>query len=167
MIKWKVGLLIGIISALVSNLAIAAALGLYYFAGIAGKRECRIRGSEGFHLQGALLGDARLSEKLGQGGFGVVFRGTLPDSTPVAVKRLERPGGVATAEFRAEVRTIGSVAAREPRPSRGFCSEDPQRLLVYDYMPNGPLSAYLGRSSNRRLSLAGEIPHRVGTARGI
>ncbi|GFZ21042.1 receptor-like protein kinase 4 [Actinidia rufa] len=50
------------------------------------------------------------SEKLGHGGFGVVFRGELGDSSPVAVKRLERPGA-----------------------------------LVYDYMPNGPLSLYLKR----------------------
>ncbi|GFZ16929.1 receptor-like protein kinase 4 [Actinidia rufa] len=80
------------------------------------------------------------SEKLGHGGFGVVFRGELGDSSPVAVKRLERPGG-AEGEFRAEA-------------------------LVYDYMPNGPLSLYLKRDGK---DLNWDVRFRiaVGTAKAI
>ncbi|KAG0453133.1 hypothetical protein HPP92_025797 [Vanilla planifolia] len=61
------------------------------------------------------------SEKVGHGGFGAVFRGTLPESTPVAVKRLDRPDG-GDREFRAEVRTIGSVQHVNLVRLRGFCS---------------------------------------------
>lgn len=105
------------------------------------------------------------SEKLGHGGFGVVFRGQLPDSTPVAVKRLERHGG-AEKEFRAEVRTIGNIQHVNLVRLRGFCSDSSHRLLVYDYMPNGPLSAYLRREGP---NLSWEVRFRaaVGTARGI
>ncbi|KAK8956652.1 G-type lectin S-receptor-like serine/threonine-protein kinase SD2-2 [Platanthera zijinensis] len=169
MIKWKVGLLIGIISALVSNLAIAAALGLILLRRHRRqKRMAEYGGLKVFTYKELSSATRGFSEKLGQGGFGVVFRGTLPDSTPVAVKRLERPGGGGDREFRAEVRTIGNVQHVNLVRLRGFCSEDPQRLLVYDYMPNGPLSAYLGRSSNPPpLSWPARFRIAVGTARGI
>ncbi|XP_031397144.1 G-type lectin S-receptor-like serine/threonine-protein kinase SD2-2 [Punica granatum] len=105
------------------------------------------------------------SEKLGHGGFGAVFRGQLPDSTPVAVKRLERHGG-AEKEFRAEVCTIGNIQHVNLVRLRGFCSDSSHRLLVYDYMPNGPLSAYLRRDTP---NLSWEVRFRIaiGTARGI
>ncbi|XAR54045.1 Non-specific serine/threonine protein kinase [Bertholletia excelsa] len=105
------------------------------------------------------------SEKLGHGGFGVVFRGELLDSSPVAVKRLERPGGVER-EFRAEVCTIGNIQHVNLVRLRGFCFENSHRLLVYDYMPNGPLSGYLKRDGQ---SLSWDVRFRVaiGTARGI
>ncbi|KAK9280141.1 hypothetical protein L1049_013828 [Liquidambar formosana] len=105
------------------------------------------------------------SEKLGHGGFGVVFRGELSDSSPVAVKRLERPGG-AEKEFRAEVCTIGNIQHVNLVRLRGFCSENSHRLLVYDYMQNGPLSVYLRRDGP---NLSWDVRFRVaiGMARGI
>ncbi|CAA2935017.1 G-type lectin S-receptor-like serine/threonine-protein kinase SD2-2 [Olea europaea var. sylvestris] len=105
------------------------------------------------------------SEKLGHGGFGAVFRGELSDSSLVAVKRLERPGG-GEKEFRAEVCTIGNIQHVNLVRLRGFCSEDSHRLLVYDYMPNGPLSVYLRRDGQ---NLSWDVRFRVaiGTARGI
>lgn len=105
------------------------------------------------------------SEKLGHGGFGAVFRGQLSDSSPVAVKRLERPGG-GEREFRAEVCTIGNIQHVNLVRLRGFCSENSHRLLVYDYMENGPLSVFLRRDGP---SLSWDVRFRVavGTARGI
>ncbi|XP_057495155.1 G-type lectin S-receptor-like serine/threonine-protein kinase SD2-2 [Actinidia eriantha] len=105
------------------------------------------------------------SEKLGHGGFGAVFRGELGDSSPVAVKRLERPGG-AEREFRAEVCTIGNIQHVNLVRLRGFCSENSHRLLVYDYMPNGPLSVYLKRDGK---DLNWDVRFRiaVGTAKAI
>ncbi|KAJ6819476.1 uncharacterized protein M6B38_402345 [Iris pallida] len=109
------------------------------------------------------------SEKLGQGGFGAVFRGNLADATPIAVKRLERPGGGGgEREFRAEVRTIGAVQHVNLVRLRGFCCEDPHRILVYDCMPGGPLSAYLGRARRPGLlSWHDRFGIALGTARGI
>lgn len=106
------------------------------------------------------------SEKLGHGGFGAVFLGKLPgSSSSVAVKRLERPGG-AEREFRAEVCTIGNIQHVNLVRLRGFCSENSHRLLVYDYMPNGPLSMYLKRNGQ---NLSWDVRFRiaVGTARAI
>ncbi|KAI4355102.1 hypothetical protein L6164_003907 [Bauhinia variegata] len=105
------------------------------------------------------------SEKVGHGGFGTVFKGELADSSLVAVKRLERPGG-GEKEFRAEVCTIGNIQHVNLVRLRGFCSENSHRLLVYDYMPNGALSAYLRKEGP---SLSWDVRFRiaVGTAKGI
>ncbi|KAM7472221.1 hypothetical protein LguiA_010404 [Lonicera macranthoides] len=106
------------------------------------------------------------SEKLGHGGFGAVFRGQLSDSSSfIAVKRLERPGG-GEKEFRAEVCTIGNIQHVNLVRLRGFCSENLHRLLVYDYMPNGPLSAYL-KKDGKNLSWDVRFRAAIGTARGI
>lgn len=108
------------------------------------------------------------SEKLGHGGFGAVFKGTLHDgtSTSVAVKRLERPGS-GEGEFRAEVCTIGNIQHVNLVRLRGFCSENLHRLLVYDYMPNGSLSSYLSRTSPELLSWETRFRIALGTAKGI
>ncbi|XP_021906299.1 G-type lectin S-receptor-like serine/threonine-protein kinase SD2-2 [Carica papaya] len=118
-----------------------------------------------FSYKGLQVATKGFSEKLGHGGFGAVFRGELPDSTPVAVKRLERPGS-GEKEFRAEVCTIGNIQHVNLVRLRGFCSENSHRLLVYDYMPNGPLSSYLCHEGP---NLSWEVRFRVatGTARGI
>lgn len=106
------------------------------------------------------------SEKLGHGGFGAVFRGELADNSIVAVKRLERPGGGGEKEFRAEVCTIGNIQHVNLVRLRGFCSENFHRLLVYDYMENGPMSSYL-RSDGPNLRWDIRFRAAIGTARGI
>ncbi|XP_057454657.1 G-type lectin S-receptor-like serine/threonine-protein kinase SD2-2 [Lotus japonicus] len=105
------------------------------------------------------------SEKVGHGGFGTVFQGELSDSSLVAVKRLERPGG-GEKEFRAEVSTIGNIQHVNLVRLRGFCSENSHRLLVYEYMHNGALSAYL-RKDGPCLSWDVRFQVAIGTAKGI
>ncbi|KAF3783342.1 G-type lectin S-receptor-like serine/threonine-protein kinase SD2-5 [Nymphaea thermarum] len=92
----------------------------------------------------AALRDATngFSQKLGMGGFGTVFGGTLPDGTRVAVKKLEtlRQG---SRQFRAEVATIGSISHVNLVRLRGFCADSRHRLLVYELLPNGSLDRWL------------------------
>ncbi|KAL4201849.1 hypothetical protein AMTRI_Chr02g260760 [Amborella trichopoda] len=106
------------------------------------------------------------SEKLGGGGFGSVFKGTLPDKTIVAVKKLEglRQG---EKQFRMEVSTIGTIQHVNLVRLRGFCSEGARRLLVYDYMPNGSLDLLLFREGSTILDWKTRYEFALGTARGI
>ncbi|KAL5976279.1 hypothetical protein ACLOJK_020609 [Asimina triloba] len=106
------------------------------------------------------------SEKLGGGGFGSVFRGTLPDLTMVAVKRLE---GVSQGEkqFRAEVSTIGTIQHVNLICLRGFCSDDDKKLLVYDYMPNGSLNSHLFGTQKNCLDWSRRYQIAIETARGL
>ncbi|KAK1567294.1 hypothetical protein Q3G72_010485 [Acer saccharum] len=107
------------------------------------------------------------SEKLGGGGFGSVFKGVLPDSSVVAVKKLERIGQ-GEKQFRTEVSTIGNIQHVNLIRLHGFCSEGNQKLLVYDYMPNSSLDAYLfhGKDSNV-LDWKTRYKIALGTARGL
>ncbi|XP_066385420.1 G-type lectin S-receptor-like serine/threonine-protein kinase At2g19130 [Miscanthus floridulus] len=106
------------------------------------------------------------SQKLGMGSFGSVYRGTLPDHTPVAVKRLE---GSAQGEkqFRTEVRTLGMIQHVNLVRLRGFCATRHERLLVYDYMPNGSLASVLSGHSFRLLDWRARFGIMAGVARGL
>ncbi|XP_058083152.1 G-type lectin S-receptor-like serine/threonine-protein kinase SD2-2 [Magnolia sinica] len=169
--KWKLAALIGGLVGLVLLLGLV----ILAIAIWKKKQKLKLRSDEDgsysvmslkvFSYKELSLATRGFSEKLGHGGFGAVFRGALPDSTPIAVKRLERPGG-GDREFRAEVCTIGNIQHVNLVRLRGFCSENSHRLLVYDYMENGPLSVFL-RRDGRFLSWEVRFRIAVGTARGI
>ncbi|CAL9114132.1 unnamed protein product [Musa textilis] len=109
-------------------------------------------------------------EKLGQGGFGSVFKGTLPGGRPVAIKILGNTKGNGE-EFINEVATIGRIHHVNVVQLIGFCSEGSKRALVYDFMPNGSLDKYIyskeGQSSPPALGLDKMYDIAMGTARGI
>ncbi|CAL5343088.1 unnamed protein product [Camellia sinensis] len=85
---------------------------------------------------------SNFNNKLGEGGFGTVFEGTLKDGTKVAVKLLNGFGQVKKS-FLAEVETIGSIHHVNLVRLIGFCAEKSYRLLVYEYMPNGSLDTWI------------------------
>lgn len=87
----------------------------------------------------------RFSHKLGQGAFGVVYKGTLPDGTEVAVKKLEGDNvdHGQLKQFRAEVATIGRIHHFNLVRLCGFCVEGSYRILVYEFMENGSLDCLL------------------------
>ncbi|XP_039161045.1 G-type lectin S-receptor-like serine/threonine-protein kinase SD2-5 [Eucalyptus grandis] len=87
------------------------------------------------------------SKKLGEGGFGSVFEGTLIDGTKVAVKRLDGFGQVKKS-FLAEVETVGNIHHVNLVRLMGFCAEKSHRLLIYEYMPNGSLDRWIFHKSN-------------------
>ncbi|PSS23927.1 Receptor-like kinase [Actinidia chinensis var. chinensis] len=82
---------------------------------------------------------------LGRGGFGVVYRGELHDGTKIAVKRMES-GAMGTKgmnEFQAEIAVLTKVRHRHLVALLGYCINGNERLLVYEYMPQGTLSQHL------------------------
>lgn len=80
---------------------------------------------------------------LGEGGFGSVYKGRLPDGTDVAIKQLKDGGGQGEREFQAEVEIISRVHHRHLVSLVGYCSSNNQRLLVYDFVPNNSLHYHL------------------------
>ncbi|XP_042385323.1 rust resistance kinase Lr10-like isoform X2 [Zingiber officinale] len=114
-------------------------------------------------------------ERLGQGGFGAVFKGHIMGTYPVAVKLL---GGsnFHGQDFINEVDTIGRIHHLNVVRLLGFCSEGSKRALVYEFMPNGSLDRYIfssksnrngACSSRRRLSSRKLNEIALGVARGI
>ncbi|CAH9083385.1 unnamed protein product [Cuscuta epithymum] len=83
---------------------------------------------------------------LGRGGFGVVYKGELHDGTKIAVKRMESSGAMGTKgmkEFQAEIAVLTKVRHRHLVALLGYCINGNERLLVYEYMPQGTLSQHL------------------------
>ncbi|KAK2988340.1 hypothetical protein RJ640_000327 [Escallonia rubra] len=83
-----------------------------------------------------------VDKRLGGGGFGSVFDGTLLDGTRVAVKRLDRLGQ-GRKEFLAEVQTMGNIHHINLVKLFGFCAERSHQLLVYEYMSSGSLDEWI------------------------
>lgn len=83
--------------------------------------------------------------ELGRGGFGVVYKGELDDGTKIAVKRME--AGVisnkALDEFQAEIAVLSKVRHRHLVSLLGYSIAGNERILVYEYMPQGALSKHL------------------------
>ncbi|XP_075664721.1 G-type lectin S-receptor-like serine/threonine-protein kinase At1g11330 isoform X2 [Castanea sativa] len=83
------------------------------------------------------------SNKLGQGGFGPVYRGILSDGQEIAVKRLSKTSGQGLEEFMNEVVVISKLQHRNLVRIHGCCVEGEERILIYEYMPNKSLDAFL------------------------
>ncbi|KAH6790517.1 hypothetical protein C2S51_005523 [Perilla frutescens var. frutescens] len=81
--------------------------------------------------------------KLGQGGFGPVYRGKLANGHEIAVKRLARSSNQGLEEFMNEVEVISKLQHRNLVRLLGCCVEREEKMLVYEYMPCGSLDAYL------------------------
>ncbi|KAL6227603.1 hypothetical protein ACLB2K_001560 [Fragaria x ananassa] len=93
--------------------------------------------------------------KLGEGGFGAVYRGYLADlDTIVAVKKISSGSRQGRKEYRTEVKIISSLRHRNLVQLIGWCHDGGQFLLVYEYMPNGSLDAHLFGKSRSALSWA-------------
>lgn len=82
---------------------------------------------------------------LGRGGFGIVYKGELHDGTKIAVKRMESGvmGTKGLKEFQAEIAVLTKVRHRHLVALLGYCINGNERLLVYEYMPQGTLSQHL------------------------
>ncbi|KAK1693093.1 hypothetical protein QYE76_009790 [Lolium multiflorum] len=106
---------------------------------------------------------------LGQGGFGIVYKGILHDGTIGAVKRLKEFVSAGENQFHTEVEVISLVVHRNLLNLIGFCSEDNERILVYPYMLNGTVSSKLQAYVSGRPAL--DWPRRkkiaLGAARGL
>ncbi|XP_074275141.1 proline-rich receptor-like protein kinase PERK8 isoform X1 [Silene latifolia] len=99
---------------------------------------------------------------IGEGKFGAVYKGLLKDGMLVAVKKRS---AAPTQEFVEEVRYLSSIQHRNIVALMGYCQENNQQILVYEYIPNGSVSIHLyGPSSSSREKL--EFKHRLAIALG-
>ncbi|XP_050212238.1 L-type lectin-domain containing receptor kinase S.4 [Mercurialis annua] len=105
----------------------------------------------------------RDKELLGFGGFGKVYKGTLVNSTEVAVKRISHESKQGVREFASEIASIGRLRHRNLVQLMGWCRRRVDLLLVYDFMPNGSLDKYLFDEADTILSWE----HRFNIIKGV
>ncbi|XP_009393117.2 probable serine/threonine-protein kinase PBL7 [Musa acuminata AAA Group] len=87
---------------------------------------------------------------IGNGGFGVVFRGTLCDGTVAAIKLLRREDKQGERDFRTEVDLLSRLHSGYLVGLLGYCADQQHRLLVFEYMPNGSLQHHLHPTSRKQ-----------------
>ncbi|KAK3222684.1 hypothetical protein Dsin_009709 [Dipteronia sinensis] len=104
---------------------------------------------------------------LGEGGFGSVYKGYLPDGREVAIKQLKVGGGQGEREFKAEVEIIGRIHHRHLVSLVGYCISESRRLLIYDYVSNNTLHFHLHGEGRPVLEWETRVKIAVGAARGI
>uniref|UniRef100_A0A0D3BHC4 non-specific serine/threonine protein kinase n=1 Tax=Brassica oleracea var. oleracea TaxID=109376 RepID=A0A0D3BHC4_BRAOL len=91
------------------------------------------KATKGFHKDGLL----------GKGGFGEVYKGTLPSHGEIAVKRVSHEAEEGMKQFVAEIVSMGTLKHKNMVPLLGYCRRKGELLLVSEYMPNGSLDQYL------------------------
>ncbi|XP_057544116.1 G-type lectin S-receptor-like serine/threonine-protein kinase At1g11300 isoform X2 [Amaranthus tricolor] len=91
-----------------------------------------------------------LENKLGQGGFGPVYKGILEGGQGIAVKRLSSASGQGLQEFMNEVLVISKLQHKNLVKLLGCCVEREEKILVYEFMPNKSLDALLFDSNNQK-----------------
>lgn len=111
----------------------------------------------------------RYKTLIGEGGFGSVYRGTLPDGQEVAVKVRSATSTQGTREFDNELTLLSAIRHENLVPLLGYCCENEQQILVYPFMSNGSLQDRLyGDSSKRRaLDWPTRLSIALGAARGL
>ncbi|KAL4302999.1 hypothetical protein GQ457_10G027140 [Hibiscus cannabinus] len=107
-------------------------------------------------------------QKLGQGGFGPVYRGKLDDGREIAVKKLSHSSNQGKKEFENEARLLARVQHRNVVNLLGYCVHGQEKLLVYEYVTNESLDKLLFKS-NRKSELDWKRRYEIisGVARGL
>ncbi|KAG5223899.1 G-type lectin S-receptor serine/threonine-protein kinase [Salix suchowensis] len=119
-----------------------------------------------FNYEDLVSATESFSTQIGSGGFGTVYRGTLPDKSVVAVKKITNVGVQGKKEFCTEIAIIGSTRHVNLVKLKGFCAQGRQRFLVYEYMNRGSLDRTLfGNGPVLEWQERFEIA--LGTARGL
>ncbi|CAN4103811.1 unnamed protein product [Withania somnifera] len=112
-------------------------------------------------------GDFCSSNKLGEGGFGPVYKGTLEDERVVAVKQLSVASHQGKSQFVAEIATISAVQHRNLVKLYGCCIEEDRRLLVYEYLENKSLGQALFEKGSLYLDWPTRFQICLGVAKGL
>ncbi|XP_050212569.1 cysteine-rich receptor-like protein kinase 10 [Mercurialis annua] len=106
--------------------------------------------------------------KLGEGGFGTVYKGVFPNGQEIAVKKLSKNSGQGGEEFKNEVVLLAKLQHRNLVRLKGFCLEGEEKILIYEFVPNKSLDYFLfDPEKNLQLDWSRRYKIVGGIARGI
>ncbi|XP_038903747.1 probable leucine-rich repeat receptor-like protein kinase At5g49770 isoform X2 [Benincasa hispida] len=108
-----------------------------------------------------------MSNEVGSGGYGKVYRGMLVDGQAVAIKRAQQGSMQGGLEFKTEIELLSRVHHKNLLGLVGFCFEQGEQMLVYEFMPNGTLRDSLSGKSGINLDWKRRLRIALGSARGL
>lgn len=121
-----------------------------------------------FEVLVAATKDFHHTHKLGQGGFGPVYKGTLGDGREIAVKKLSQGSNQGNKEFKNEAKLLARVQHRNVVALLGYCVHGTEKMLVYEYVPNESLDKLLFNSDkNMELNWKRRYDIINGVAKGL
>ncbi|KAG6494702.1 hypothetical protein ZIOFF_042463 [Zingiber officinale] len=104
---------------------------------------------------------------IGAGGFGKVYRGEINEGVTVAIKRANRQSEQGVREFETEIEMLSKLRHRHLASMIGFCDEQGEMVLVYEYMANGTLRSHLLGGDRPALTWRQRVEACIGAARGL
>ncbi|GAA0166483.1 transmembrane signal receptor [Lithospermum erythrorhizon] len=106
--------------------------------------------------------------KIGEGGFGEVFKGSLNNGQQIAVKRLSKKSGQGEQEFKNEVTVVAKLQHRNLVRLLGYCLDEDEKILIYEFVPNKSLDFMLfGQEMQQSLDWSRRYKIISGVAKGI
>ncbi|KAJ4769151.1 Protein kinase family protein [Rhynchospora pubera] len=115
----------------------------------------------------AMTGQFSRENLIGEGGFGCVYKGYMPDGKCVAVKELKDGSSQGEREFLAEVEIISRIHHRHLVSLVGYCIVEQNRMLVYEFVPNSTLEHHLHGKGLPVLDWGKRKKIAIGSARGL
>ncbi|KAM2625657.1 hypothetical protein TB1_032492 [Malus domestica] len=107
------------------------------------------------------------SNEIGSGGYGKVYRGMLSDGQVIAIKRAQQGSMQGGLEFKTEIELLSRVHHKNVVGLLGFCFEQGEQMLVYEFMPNRTLRESLSGRSGIHLNWKRRLRISLGSARGL
>ncbi|KAJ0985363.1 hypothetical protein J5N97_003719 [Dioscorea zingiberensis] len=105
--------------------------------------------------------------EIGAGGYGKVYKGILPNGQIVAIKRAQAGSLQGAAEFKTEIELLSRVHHKNLVGLVGFCFEQGEQMLVYEFIPNGTLRENLSERSSKQLDWMRRLKIALDSARGL
>ncbi|CAL5201066.1 unnamed protein product [Lathyrus oleraceus] len=170
------GAVVGIVVA--ATIIIILVFGILWWKGCFGKKNSLAKELKSLDLQTSLFtlrqiksatNNFDISNKIGEGGFGPVYKGSLPNGTMIAVKQLSSKSKQGNREFLNEIGMISALQHPYLVKLHGCCVEGDQLLLIYEYLENNSLARALFGPEEHQIKLDWSTRKKicVGIARGL
>ncbi|KAH7672439.1 Non-specific serine/threonine protein kinase protein [Dioscorea alata] len=129
----------------------------------------KIDGVKGFAFEEMALATSNFnsSTQVGEGGYGKVYKGVLADGSLVAIKRAQEGSLQGSKEFFTEIQLLSRVHHRNLVSLVGYCIEEGEQMLVYEFIPNGTLRDHLAGKSKEPMNFSVRLRVALAAAKGI